>query len=321
MAKHRITRGMLPVHDGEIGKPLDGGVASDVRVVETPGGPLVVKRALAKLKVAADWFSDPARSLIEVAAIRAFAELGGSETVPEIVWVRPEENCFAMRLVEPRLRNWKSDLLAGTIDLATAARVGAILGQFHSRSAARTDLAAQFDDLKYFTELRIEPFFDHVAERKPAYAGAIRSVAAAMLTRRRALVHGDFSPKNILAHASDVVILDFEVAHWGDPRFDVAFCLAHLMLKSTLNGGHPAEMGGAIGAFLDAYGRAGPPIIDAGLAQVTGCLLLARLFGKSPADYLERLDAAAVEAKASELLGSNLSPTNADFLIFPEPSA
>lgn len=300
------------------GIPLEGGVASDVRVIETADGPLVIKKALAKLKVAADWFSDPSRSMIEVAAIEAFGSVGGRETVPEIVWVRPEENCFAMRLVDPRLRNWKTDLLSGTIDLATAARVGEILGLFHSRSAERPELAQQFEDLQFFRELRVEPFFEFVAEQKPDFAPRIREITAAMLGRRQALVHGDYSPKNILADGGDAVILDFEVTHWGDPRFDVGFCLAHLMLKSALSGGHAKQLGAAIRTFLDAYQRNGLPVIDAGLTHITGCLLLARLFGKSPADYLARLDSKAVEAKAIELLALEAAPQSSDFLIFPE---
>lgn len=304
-------------HEDE-GIPLEGGVASDVRVIETADGPLVVKKALAKLKVAADWFSDPSRSMIEVAAIEAFGSVGGRETVPEIVWVRPEENCFAMRLVDPRLRNWKTDLLSGTIDLATAARVGEILGLFHSRSAQRPELAQKFEDLQFFCELRVEPFFEFVAEQKPDLAPRIREIAAAMLNRRQALVHGDYSPKNILADGGDAVILDFEVTHWGDPRFDVGFCLAHLMLKSALSGGYTQQLGAAIRTFLDGYQRKGLPVIDTGLAHITGCLLLARLFGKSPADYLARLDSKAVEAKAIALLAMEAAPQFSDFLIFPE---
>ncbi|MCF8710059.1 phosphotransferase family protein [Rhizorhapis sp. SPR117] len=302
----------------EEGVPLEGGVASDVRVVDTPDGPLVIKKALAKLKVAADWFSDPARAMIEVAAIEAFGSVGGKETVPEIVWVRPDENCFAMRFVDPRLSNWKSDLMGGKVDLATAARVGEILGQFHSRSAQQSELAEEFRDLQFFRELRVDPFFEYVAANKPEYSSRIRQIAEEMLGRRQALVHGDYSPKNILADGKDVVVLDFEVTHWGDPRFDVAYCLTHLMLKSALSDGHPAQLGAAIRAFLDAYRINGLSVLDAGLANITGCLLLARLFGKSPADYLVRLDTEAIEAKAIELFAFEKAPQTSDFFMIPE---
>jgi 5-methylthioribose kinase len=309
------------VEPAESGMPLDGGVASDVRVVDTPDGPIVIKKALPKLKVDADWFSDPARSLVEVAAIQTFASISGKETVPEIIWTRPDEHCFAMGLVDPRLRNWKADLIAGRIDLATARRVGEVLGRVHSSSATRQDIARDFEDLRFFRELRVEPFFDFVAVQKPELAQQIARVAQDMLGRRSALVHGDYSPKNILADGSDVVILDFEVAHWGDPRFDLAFCLAHLMLKSTLRGGQPDAMGAAIRALLESYATTGLPVIDAALANITGCLLLARLFGKSPVDYRDRIDAESIETKAIALLGMDAIPDHSSFLISSEQQA
>jgi 5-methylthioribose kinase len=309
------------VEDQAAGVVLDGGVASDVRALETADGPIVIKKALPRLKVAAEWLSDPARSLVEVMGISAFADLVGPEFVPEILWARPADHCFAMRLVDPRLRNWKSDLLAGRVDLATAERVGSLLGRFHTRSAGSEALREQFDDLRYFCELRLEPFFDYVALQRPDLAERITSVADGMAGRRSALVHGDYSPKNILADGADIVILDFEVAHWGDPRFDVAFCLAHLMLKSTMPSMASKQLSAAIRVFLAAYRLAGPPVIDAALANLTGCLLLARLFGKSPADYLGQIDTRAVERRAIELLHMTDTPALPDFLLFTEQYA
>ena len=322
----RVLRGAPPEHPrnaperGAIaaGVPLDGGVASDIRLVETPDGPIIVKTALPKLKVAADWFSDPARSLIESAAMEAFSGLIGPEAVPEILWVEPDKHRFAMRRVDPRLRNWKLDLLAGTVDLRTAARVGALLGMLHTRSAARPDLPERFADTRYFRELRVEPFFDHVAKKKASLASDIAGVAARMLERRTALVHGDYSPKNILADGSDVVVLDYEVAHWGDPRFDVGFCLTHLFLKSSVIGAERLRYEQAIDAFLDAYAASGPQVFDRHLANIVGCLLLARLHGKSPVDYIDRLDQARVEETAVRLLRSREIPDKSSFRLFPE---
>lgn len=284
------------------GVPLDGGVASDVRVVDTDDGPIVIKAALPKLKVAADWFSDPSRSLIEADAIRAWTELLGPGPVPELVWEKPDEYAFAMRLVDPRLRNWKKDLMSGAVDLRTASRVGQLLGLLHARSSEQPELAERFADIQYFRELRIEPFFEYVAQKLPHVAADIEAVVTGMFSRRCALVHGDYSPKNILADGSDVVILDFEVAHWGDPRFDVAFCLTHLILKSAIHGLHKPAFEQAIAAFLRAYEVDGLHIVDADLARIVGCLLLARLHGKSPVEYGDRIDRQAIENKAVQLL-------------------
>jgi D-3-phosphoglycerate dehydrogenase len=300
------------------GVPLDGGVASDVRLLDTPDGPIVVKTALPKLKVDANWFSDPTRSLVEVAAIGAIKDLIGPLAVPEIVWAKPREHCFAMRRVDPRLRNWKVDLLAGNVDLGTAARVGELLGMLHTRSSARPDLAKTFADTRYFRELRVEPFFNHVASRKNALATDIIGVAARMLERRTALVHGDYSPKNILANGRDVVVLDFEVTHWGDPRFDVGFCLAHLLLKSTVVGADAPRFERAIDAFLGAYAASGHRVLDCHLTNVVGCLLLARLYGKSPVDYIGGLDRERVEKTAIQMLRSTADPGISSFRILPE---
>jgi D-3-phosphoglycerate dehydrogenase len=291
-----------PCNQPESGEPLPGGVASDIRIVQGPTGPEVVKKALAKLKVPTDWFSDPARSATEVAAIRAFAELIGPAHVPQILWSKPADNVFAMRLVEPRLRNWKQDLLQGKVDLETAHCAGKLLGEVHSRSAGRADIRKTFADTTYFQQLRIDPFFNKVAARLPNFATIIREVVAGMEQRKTALVHGDYSPKNILADGADVVILDFEVAHWGDPRFDVAFCASHLLLKTHRSNADKAAFTAAIGAFLQGYHVAGPEIDDADLARITGCLMLARFEGSSPVDYYADIDAPAARAFAETLL-------------------
>lgn len=296
-----------PVH----GVPLEGGVASDVRVIAGANGPEVVKKALPKLKVAADWFSDPARSATEVAAIRSFAELLGPAVVPEILWVKPEQNTFAMRLVDSRLRNWKQDLLAGHINKLTGARLGELLGQLHTRSAGSASIRALFGDRTYFHQLRVEPFFLRTAARQPALRDRILATVDGMEGRCCALVHGDFSPKNILADGADVVILDFEVAHWGDPRFDVAFCLAHLTLKALRRGAPERAMFALMRDFLTAYRRHGPAVLDDALVKITACLMLARLEGSSPVDYIADLDMGPVRARIAAMMSddaTNIEP-------------
>jgi 5-methylthioribose kinase len=283
--------------------PLPGGVSSDIRVVQAPDGELVVKTALDRLKVAVEWRADPARSATEVEAIRAAAELIGPDAVPQIVWVRPEQHSFAMRHVDRRLRNWKQDLLAGRIDPATARAAGTLLARLHRRSMARPDLAGRFADVTYFRALRIVPFFNRVAERCPDLARALDAVVRGMSGRAVALVHGDYSPKNIMADGADLVILDFEVAHWGDPRFDVAFCLSHLLLKAHRRDADRTALVRAAGGFLEAYAAEdGPAPDDPNLVSLLGCLMMARLEGVSPVDYLGDLDVPRTRALARSMM-------------------
>ncbi|MBV9653067.1 MAG: aminoglycoside phosphotransferase family protein [Acetobacteraceae bacterium] len=281
---------------------FDRGVASAIELVDGPDGPFVVKQALSKLRVAADWRSDPARSAVEAAALEAMAGLLGEDAVPKVLWTDPARHRFAMALVPPRLRNWKRDLLAGHVDLRTAARAGELLGQLHARSAGNADLQARFADTRYFEELRIAPYFSRVAERNPDLAPHIACAVRSMAAHRQALVHGDFSPKNILADGGDVVLLDCEVAHWGDPRFDLAFCLTHLALKALRRGASAEALTAAASALRRAYLASGPAIADTDLVRLIGCLMLARLEGDSPVDYLGDLDLPAAKTRAIGLL-------------------
>ncbi|WP_428391021.1 NAD(P)-dependent oxidoreductase [Lichenicoccus sp.] len=282
---------------------FDRGVASEIRVMEGPIGPIVVKRALPRLKVAAEWLSDPSRSLVEAAALETMAGIIGRDAVPKVLWTDPSRHEFAMELVPPRLRNWKQDLLTDRVDLRTAARAGQLLGQLHAGSGRRDEIRQHFADRRFFEELRIAPYFTRIADRNPDLAPQIDVIVRGMDMRRQALVHGDFSPKNILADGSDVVLLDCEVAHWGDPRFDVAFCMTHLTLKALRrNAGSAAALTAASLQLLDSYRQSGPAILDGDLIRILGCLMLARLEGDSPVDYLKDLDVPATKRIAVHLI-------------------
>jgi fructosamine-3-kinase len=281
---------------------LDGGVSSDIRIVQTPHGDYVVKRALAKLRVKAEWFSDPTRSSIEVAGLRAMATLLGQSHVPRVLWVDDAAHQFAMELIEPRFRNWKQQLLRGDVDIATAEAAGRLLGQLHTRSSNDSNLATQFANVRPFVELRIQPFFERIAQRNSILAPNIAEIVQNLLATRNALVHGDYSPKNLLVDGAAVVILDCEVAHWGNARFDVAFCLAHLLLKLFRRTASTPPLLSSILAFLGGYRRHGLQILDRHFVPQLGCLVLARLEGDSPVDYLGDLNAGEVKRFATELI-------------------
>lgn len=299
---------------------LAGGVASDIRLVQGENGPYVIKQALEKLRVAAEWLSDPARSSIEVMALRAIAELLGQDVVPEVLWTDSDNNAFAMRLIDPRMRNWKQDLLAGHFDDRTARRAGALLGQLHKRSSEHEQLRENFEDLSYFRTLRVEPYFQRITQKNPSISEAVSSVISGMEQRRTVLVHGDYSPKNLLVDGDEVVMLDCEVAHWGDPRFDLAFGLSHLWLKSCRQGCQVSALHKLGLAFIDGYRSAGPAIFDVPLTQIFGCLVLARLDGDSPVDYLDQLDQEAIRAAAIDIISNPLSSIETYFSITEENS-
>jgi 5-methylthioribose kinase len=208
-----------------------------------------------------------------------------------------------MERIDPRMLNWKSELLSGRVDLVTASRVGELLGWLHSRSATQSKFAVEFAERRFFEQLRIEPFFTRIAQRNPDLAADVSLAIAALRAPGEALVHGDYSPKNLLVDGADVVILDFEVAHWGNPRFDIAFCMAHLLLKGLRHGAERKPFANAAHTFASAYRAHGfNHVLDAMLVRITGCLLVARFEGDSPVDYREQLDATYIKQAASKMI-------------------
>jgi aminoglycoside phosphotransferase (APT) family kinase protein len=104
------------------------------------------------------------------------------------------------------------------------------------------------------------------------------------------LVHGDISPKNILCGAHGPVFLDAECAWYGDPAFDLAFCLNHLLLKAVLMPQHASVLAQSyqqmVSAYMPAVNWENASAFEQRAAQLVPALLLARVDGKSPVEYL-----------------------------------
>jgi aminoglycoside phosphotransferase (APT) family kinase protein len=270
---------------------LSGGVSSLVVRVVTDDGAFVIKQALPRLRVEAAWFSRPERSGIEARCAVALSELVPG-SVPEVVAIAAARSAFVMRSAPPGTQTWKDHLLRGTVSLDVAEAVGYMLGRIHATSARRADLAAEFADTSFFDELRIDPYLRYVAAGAPDLALALDEIAGELLATGACLVHGDFSPKNLLVTPDGTVLLvDHEVAHWGHPAFDVAFVTNHLCLKAIALRAHGDILGylDAASGVLDAYAREVGDL-DLGVgrfaARTTGALMLARVDGKSPVEYL-----------------------------------
>ena len=236
------------------GEPLTGGVSSDIWRIDTARGPVCVKRALAKLRVAADWRAPIERNLYEARWMQVAGEAVPG-CAPRVLGQHPALGVLVMDYLPPAdYPLWKDLLRRGHAEMATARAVGQVLGLIHAYSAARPELASQFDSDAIFFDIRLEPYLLATARRHPDLAPAIEALVAATRSHRVALVHGDVSPKNILVGPNGPVLLDAECAWWGDPAFDIAFCLNHLLLKCLWN--PPATA-----AFLDCFRSArGEPI-------------------------------------------------------------
>lgn len=280
-------RGAGLIGDGDpVLEPLTGGVSCDVWKVETPIGPIVVKRPLPQLRVAAEWHAPIERGQSEIRWLRRAREVD-PDIVPEVLAELPIGYAFAMRFL-PDCPVWKDELVAGNVDQSFAAAVGSGIAAIHAATAYNDQDRAAFSNEAIFSALRIDPFLLYVADKETELAPILRALASDLSKSKIALVHGDVSPKNILVTSKGPVFLDAECAVYGDPAFDLAFCTTHLLLKAVWLGDDTLR--DAANALVDAYRAAinwedgDGLLLRAG--KLTATLLLARVEGKSPARYL-----------------------------------
>jgi aminoglycoside phosphotransferase (APT) family kinase protein len=272
------------------GVALAGGVSSDIWRIDTARGPVCAKRALPKLRVQADWRAPIERNTYEARWMRV-AEAAVPGSAPHVQGQHPALGVLVMDWLPPDdYRSWKESLRQGRADTGTARAVGDTLVRIHAHSARHAELAAQFDSDRIFFDIRLEPYLLATARRHPDLAPVLEALAARTQAHKAALVHGDVSPKNILVGAAGPVLLDAECAWWGDPAFDLAFCLNHLLLKCLWTPRARADFLASFHALAGAYlaGVDWEPCADLEqrAAALLPGLLLARVDGKSPVEYL-----------------------------------
>lgn len=270
--------------------PLAGGVSSDIWRIDLPGRSICVKRALPKLRVGAEWFAPVSRNRYEWEWLQLTAAIAPT-AVPRPLAHDEELGLFAMEFLPPeRYPLWKRQLLDGHVDAATAAQVGRLLAAIHNATADRPAVASTFDCESNFQALRLEPYLLATAARYPDLAPVLQGLVQRTGAARIALVHGDVSPKNILVGPHGPVLLDAECAWYGDPAFDIAFCLNHLLLKAVLLPRQAPLLMDAFDALAASYFETANFEPRAGLERRAAALLpglaLARIDGKSPVEYL-----------------------------------
>lgn len=283
--------GLLAPGATAAGTALSGGVSSDIWHVVLPGGrDACVKRALPKLKVAADWRAPVVRNLYEARWLALAAEAVPG-AAPALLGQDEATGTLAMQWLQPGdHRVWKAMLRDGQADAGFAAEVGRRIARIHRHAAARPALADDFPTDDIFHAIRLEPYLLATARAHPDLAPVLEGLAARTAANRRTLVHGDVSPKNILAGPAGPVFLDAECAWWGDPAFDLAFCLNHLLLKCLWTpraaAGFLASFDALAGAYLAGVAWEAPAALEARAASLLPGLFLARIDGKSPVEYV-----------------------------------
>lgn len=281
-----IGKGVIASHQAVQVEILTGGVSNTVLGITTDTKSWVLKQALPELKVAEKWEADQRRAIVEADALRLFHELS-PELVPELVFIDPERFVLIMERVPLESTVWKSDLLNGIFNPMVAKALGKTLAEWHHFGANNPKYQAQFKEDSLFEQLRVDPFYRFVADRNPQLQKSIVSLIHELESDHSTIVHGDFSPKNIMVTPDDhIYILDFEVMHVGNPIFDLAFLLAHLLCKffRAENAQIAAKLRNIANEFLDEYEASHK--VGLSLALHTALIALARVEGKSPVNYL-----------------------------------
>ena len=290
---------------------LSGGVSNRTVKVSFPSGKAwVLKQALSKLRVPVDWFADPARAHREAMAIGTLTRMCHQGCVPRLVFEDEGNHLIAMEAVGEPHDNWKSLLLQGRLEEDHVRQFAGLLAAIHAGGYLdRKSLASRFADRSYFRALRLEPYYSYTAGKVPEAAGFLSRLIRQTEMTAITLVHGDYSPKNILVHNGKLVLLDHEVIHFGDPAFDLGFSITHLVSKAHHLRRLRERFAEGACLYWQVYkaGIAGMPWADQleerAARHTLGCLL-ARAAGRSQLEYLDQAErqrqahAAAALAKA-----------------------
>ncbi len=289
--------GRIGAREEPLIQPLGGGVSNRVMLVQRPNGEAwVIKQALRRLRVAVEWYSSPERSHAEALGLRWLPALAPAGATTPLIFEDQAEHIVAAQAAPQPNELWKTMLLAGRIKIAHAEQFGTLLGTIQRCSAERqAELASLFNDRSFFETLRIEPYYIYTWTQTPQAGAFFDALISATRTRRQVLVHGDYSPKNILVHNDRLILIDHEVIHFGDPAFDSGFALAHLLSKANHVATRRDALAEAALRFWQAYCAeierlAWASGIEQRVVRHTLGVLLARVVGRSQLTYLTRAD-------------------------------
>lgn len=284
-----VRLGFMSAGEGVSGSPLQGGVSSDIWRLRMGNREVCVKRALARLKVEKEWLASQSRHASEVLWLRQVA-LFAPRSVPEILGHDQSSGIIVMEFLEPEdFPVWKSLLRKGDVSLDVIEAIARLLVRVHATTSRNTSLAALFDN-DLFHQLRLTPYFLSLIDQHPDLAPVLTEIVRGVERNRKAMTHGDFSPKNILIGPQGPVVLDAECAGWSDPAFDLAFCLNHLLLKTVWTPAAAKVFRQGFERFSTVYLSSVdwevPSELEARAARLLAALLLARIDGKSPVEYI-----------------------------------
>lgn len=289
LEKYLLERGVIDRKAGYSFKYCGGGVSCTVAFVYAGDKPMIVKQGLAQLKVKDEWLCDPNRMNIEYESNRVYHRLV-PDAAPEVYFYDPDNYVYGREAVPEDWRMWKADLLGGLLDFEAARKAIRAMSEVHRRCAFDPAVQAAFQDKDIFYNLRVSPYLEFVLGKYPDLEGFMRPVIRLLMDSAITLVHGDFSPKNIMTKDRRISILDYEVAHFGHPAFDLAFFSTHFVLKAVKSKQWAVSYLNMLSDMMDLYfdkvDFMPASELESAYTRVWALIILARVDGKSPAEYI-----------------------------------
>lgn len=309
VVEYLTSKNVIQKNDNPQVEVLTGGVSNVVIAITTANQKLVLKQALAELAVSEKWEADQRRAIVEANAIELFNKLTPNQ-VPKLIFLDPDRFILVLERVPVGSTVWKSDLLAGVINPDIGLKLGATLASWHNYGEKSAEAKIKFMEDSLFEQLRIDPFYRFVATKNPQIEVPIRKLINELEGDKTTVVHGDFSPKNIMvATNDDIYILDFEVTHVGNPVFDLAFLTAHLLCKffRTDDRLHAKLLANTAISFMKEYQTLRR--ISPSVTRHAALIALARVEGKSPVNYLSTDAQQKLQVFTKDVLASSENPS------------
>jgi tRNA A-37 threonylcarbamoyl transferase component Bud32 len=305
------TSGWIERDEAPAIEVLQGGVSNKtVLIGRGSGDAWVLKQALPKLRVQVDWFSPVERVHREALGLRWLERIAPPGTTTPLIFEDFQHHLIAMAAVPQPHENWKQMLLRGEVIPDHVDQFAILLGTIHREGARlRDELEPVFGDRGFFESLRLEPYFGFTAGEVPEARRFLLDLIEETRAHVETLVHGDYSPKNILVHDGRLVLLDHEVIHFGDPTFDLGFSLTHFLSKAHHLPARREAFAAAAGAYWERYSSlvsaepwAGD--LEGRAVRKTLGVLLARVRGRSPLEYLDRTERDRQAAAVIDLMSA-----------------
>ena len=284
-----LERGIINREEGYSLHYCKGGVSGTVAFVNAGAELLIIKQALRQLKVKEDWFCDPDRMGIEYRCNEIYHRLA-PDCAPRVLFYDNDNYIFGREAVPENHLTWKTDLLNGLFDFSVAQKAINTLSTVHNSCANNNEIARIFANKNIFYDLRISPYIEFTVKKYPELTDFALPVINELMERTITLVHGDFSPKNIMTSGRNINIVDFEVAHYGHPSFDLAFFANHFVLKAVKNkywaGASLSMLDYMLGIYFSKTRYMPANELEQSFVHLLSLLMLARVDGKSPAEYI-----------------------------------